>query len=121
MNFNIVMNKINPQMWDKAKLELNLNEIDLSDETLFKNFDQSIDKFNHYSDHQLEFQRENDNIIIKLKNKDDSNIETNLESFMVFSLLIKIILSSLEETINRKFEIIGMGDLPTVYIKKVKN
>lgn len=115
-NFNTVMNQINPKMWDKVKLKFGL-----TDENMLENVENIINNVNPENSHQVGIERKEGNIVIELNNKYDSDVETNLESFMLFPLIIKVLIFSLEETSKEKFEIVGFGKMPPAYIKKIKN
>jgi len=116
MNLNTLMNSMNPKIWEKLKSELNINE-----ETPFENMESILNYFNQENDHTLKIDRDGDNMVIELKNNDNSDIEKNLETLMILHIILKIIISSLEETTKNKFEISGMGSIPPVYIKRSEN
>ena len=106
---------INPELW----INLN-NQLDLNDENLFENYHSIVEHFNRDKDRQLKIERENGTIVIKLDNKNDSDIKTNLENYIFLYQLLDVIIPALEETSKEKFEIVGMDKLPKIYIKKVE-
>lgn len=112
---NILTDHINPELLIKVNSELNLD-----DENLFENFESLIAHINQDTPYQLKIEREEGNIVIKIENRNDPNIKTNLESFLFLHHSLEVIISALEETSREKFEIVGMGELPPVYIKKIK-
>jgi len=107
---------INSKFWDKINSDLNLDDNDL-----IGNIESLINHLNYDSEYQIKIERESDNIVIKFKNKRDFDIKANLESVLFLHHVLEVILSALEETSKEKFEIIGIGDLPEVYIKKINN
>lgn len=111
---NLLKDHINNDLLDKINSELKLE-----DENVFENFESVINHINHDTPYHLKIERENGNIVIKLENKKDSDIERNLESYIFLYRCLEIILSALEETSKEKFEIVGLGDIPPVYIKKI--
>jgi hypothetical protein len=103
------------------KLLNNINKkLDINDENLFENYHSIVEHFNRDKDRQIKIERENGNIVIKLDNKMDSDIKTNLENYIFLYQLLEVIIPALEETSKEKFEIVGLGKLPEVYIKKVE-
>ena len=106
---------INPELWINHN-----NQLDLNDENLFENYHSIVEHFNRDKDRQLKIERENGTIVIKLDNKNDSDIKTNLENYIFLYQLLDVIIPALEETSKEKFEIIGMDKLPKIYIKKVE-
>jgi len=113
---NLLKDHINNDLLDKINSELNLE-----DENLFENFESLINHINNDTPYKLIIERENGNIVVKLENKDVTDIKTNLESFVFLHHSLEIILSALEETSKEKFEIVGIGELPPVHIKKIIN
>ncbi len=114
--FNILKERINPKLWDKINSELQLD-----DENLFENFESFLNQFNQDTRHQIKIERKNGGMAIKLENNNDWDIETNLESLILLNKILEIIIASLEKTSREKFEIIGAGTVPEIYIKKAKN
>jgi hypothetical protein len=111
----ILKNYINPELWDKID-----NHLDLYDENLFENFESIINHFNQDNDNKINIKREDDAIVIYIDNKTDSDIKTNLESYIFLYQLLDVIIPALEETTKEKFEIVGLSKLPKVFIKRVK-
>lgn len=117
-NANDLMNSINPKAWEKLKLELNIDKKDP-----FENMEDFINYVNTKSDYDLKIKREGDDIMVEFKNNSDipvEDLEKNLRTLMGLHLIIKIMLSSLEEATKDKYIINGVGTIPPVYIKKVK-
>lgn len=108
-----IMDFINPDLWEQLKLDLNLDE-----ENPFESMESIMSKFNDDNDHQLKIERKNNNILIKLENKEKLDLESNLKSLIILQLILRVIISSLEETTNEKFEIVGIGEMPPIYLKK---
>ena len=106
---------INSELWKNLD-----NQLDLDDENLFDNYHNIVEKFNQDKDRKLTIERENGIIVLKLDNKNDSDIKSNLEDYIFLYQLLDIIIPALEETSKEKFEIVGMDNLPKVYIKKVE-
>lgn len=115
-DFNIMEERINPELWDKINSGLQLD-----DENLSENFESFINQFNQDTRHQIKIERKNGGMAIKLENNNDCDIETNLESLILLNKILEIIIVSLEETSREKFEIVGAGTVPEIYIKKAKN
>ena len=111
----ILKDHINPELWKNLN-----NPLDLNDENLFENYHSIVEKFNQDKDRELTIERENGSIVIKLDNKNDSDIKSNLENYIFLYQLLEIIIPALDETSKEKFEIVGMGKLPKIYIKKVE-
>ena len=116
-DINSLMNSINPEHWENLKSELNIEENDP-----FENMEDFINYINNESSYDLKMDREGNNIVVKLKNNAvaPEDLEKNLKTLMILHLLTKIILSSLERTTKGKYVVSGIGDIPPVYIKKVK-
>ena len=112
----ILKEYINPELWNNLD-----NQLDLKDENLFENYQGIVEHFNQDKDRKVKIERIDDNIIIRLDNKNDSDIKTNLENYIFLYQLLEVIIPALEETSKEKFEIVGMDKLPKVYIKKVEN
>ncbi len=113
---NYALNEyINPALWKNLN-----NQLDLNDENLFDNYHNIVEKFNEDKDRKLTIERENGTIVIRLDNKNDSDIKSNLENYIFLYQLLDIIIPALEETSKEKFEIVGMDKLPKIYIKKVE-
>ncbi len=106
---------INPELWENLN-----NELDLNDENLYENYHSIVEHFNQDKDRKINIERENGTIVIRLDNKNDSDIKTNLENYIFLYQLLEVIIPALEETSKEKFEIVGMDKLPKVYIKKVE-
>ena len=111
----VLKNHINPELWKHLNKSLDLN-----DENLFENYHSIVEQFNKDKDRKLSIERENGYIVIKLDNKKDSDIKSNLENYIFLYQLLEIIIPALEETSKEKFEIVGMDKLPKIYIKKVE-
>ncbi len=112
-----LMNSINPESWEKLKLELNIGKKDP-----FENMEDFINYINTESNYNLKIEREGDNIMVELKNSTSSpveDLEKNLKTLMILHIILKIILSSLEEATKEKYVISGVGTIPPVYIKRV--
>ncbi|UTB32534.1 MAG: hypothetical protein NKF70_13775 [Methanobacterium sp. ERen5] len=103
---------------DKDLLNKINSELNLEDDNLFENFESLINHINNDTPHKLLIEREKGNIVIKMENDNVSDLKTNLESFMFLYRSLGVILSALEETSKEKFDIVGMGEIPPVYIKK---
>lgn len=113
-NHSAITNYLNPEIWENLKLELNLDK-----ENPFKNLESIINQFGPDSENHLKIDREGNNIIIKLENKEGLDIEANLKSLIILHLILNVIISSLEETTHEKYKIVGTGQTPELYIKKV--
>lgn len=113
-NHSSIANYLNPEIWENLKLELNLDK-----ENPFKNLESIINQFGPESEHHLKIDRADNNIIVKLENKTDFDIEANLKSLIILHLILNVIISSLEKTTHEKYKIIGTGQIPELYIKKV--
>ena len=113
-NHSAIANYLNPEIWENLKLELNLDK-----ENPFKNLESIINQFGPESENHLKIDREDNNIIIKLESKTDFDIEANLKSLIILHLILNVIISSLEETTHEKYKIVGAGQTPELYIKKV--
>ena len=106
---------ISQELWKNLN-----NQLDLNDENLFENYHSIVEHFNQHKDRKLLIEREDGSIVIRLENKEDSDIKSNLENYIFLYQLLEIIIPALEETSKEKFEIVGMGKLPKIYIKKVE-
>jgi hypothetical protein len=104
---------------DQGMLDKINSELNLEDDNLFENFESLINHINNDTPHKLLIEREKGNIVIKMENDNVSDIKTNLESFMFLYRSLGVILSALEETSKENFDIVGMGEIPPVYIKKI--
>ncbi|MTK64756.1 MAG: hypothetical protein F8N15_09615 [Methanobacterium sp.] len=104
---------------DTDLLEKINSELNLEDENLFENFENLINHINNDTPYKLLIERKEGNIVIKIENSKISDMKTNLESYLVLYHSLEVILSALEETSKEKFEIVGIGEIPPVYIKKV--
>ncbi|MDO9044841.1 MAG: hypothetical protein Q7U35_05980 [Methanobacteriaceae archaeon] len=113
-NHSAIMDYVNPENWENLKLELNLDK-----ENPFKNLETIISQFGPESENHLKIDRTGHNIIIKLESKTDFDIEANLKSLIILHLILNVIISSLEETTHEKYKIVGAGQIPELYIKKV--
>lgn len=113
-NHSAITNYLKPEIWENLKLELNLDK-----ENPFKNLENIINQFSPESEYHLKIDREDNNIIVKLESKTDFDIESNLKSLMILHLILNVIISSLEETTHEKYKIVGAGQIPELYIKKV--
>jgi hypothetical protein len=111
----VLKEHINPKLWENIN-----NQLDINDDNLFENYQSIVKHFNRDKDHQIKIERENGTIVIKLDNKMDSDIKTNLENYIFLYQLLEVIIPALEETSKEKFEIVGLDKLPKVYIKKVE-
>ena len=111
----VLKEHINPKLWKNIN-----NQLDINDENLFENYHSIVEHFNRDKDRQIKIERENGTIVIKLDNKMDSDIKTNLENYIFLYQLLEVIIPALEETSKEKFEIVGLDKLPKVYIKKVE-
>ena len=117
-NVNDLMNSINPDFWEKLKSEVNIEG-----NNPFENMEDFINYINHESGYNLKIEREGDNIMVELKSNANSTIESlenNLKTLMILHLVLKIVLSSLEEATQEKYIINGVGIIPPVYITKIK-
>jgi hypothetical protein len=111
----VLKEHISQELWKNLN-----NQLDLNDENLFENYQSIVEHFNQDTDRKLSIEREDGSIVIKLDNKKDSDIKSNLENYIFLYQLLEIIIPALEETSKEKFEIVGMGKLPKIYIKKVE-
>lgn len=109
--FTLLKDYINPELLNKVNTELNLND---------EKFESLINHINHDTPYKLIITREHNKMVIKIENNESNNIKRNLESYLFLHQSLEIILSALEETSKEKFEIVGIGELPPVYIKKIK-
>ncbi|MGB9201040.1 hypothetical protein [Methanobacterium sp.] len=114
-NNYVLKEYINPELWKNLN-----NHLNLDDENLFENYHNIVEKFNQDKDRKITIERENGIIVIKLDNKNDSDIKSNLENYIFLYQLLDIIIPALEQTSKEKFEIVGMDKLPKIYIKKVE-
>lgn len=117
-SINDLMNSINPNSWKELRSELKIEK-----DNPFENMEDLIHYIDNNSEYDLKIERERDHIIVKLENKtvftvDD--LDKSLKTLMMLHLLLKIIISSLEETTKDKYVISGIGTIPTVYINKIK-
>jgi hypothetical protein len=113
-NHSAIVDYVNPEIWENLKLEL-----DLDKENPFKNLESIINQFGPESENHLKIDRAGKNIIIKLENKEDLDVESNLKSLLILHLILNVIISSLEETTQEKYKLTGAGKTPELYIKKV--
>ncbi|MCK9152546.1 hypothetical protein [Methanobacterium alcaliphilum] len=105
-----ILDYINPEFLKKLKMDLNLEN---------KSIENVINQFGPEKEYQLNITRENDNIIIKLGHENDSDLEKNLKSILTLYFILDMLISSLEETTDTKYEIEGIGKIPPIYLKKV--